>query len=78
MRNYFIIIALLNFYIFSAQPNTEVYLFDIAIKENTLPLINKRNISNNPGYDNQPFFIMIPLYYLLPQEMDKLILHNIK
>jgi len=56
MRNYFIIIALLNFYVFLAQPNTEVYLFDIAVKENTLPLVNKRNVSNNPGYDNQPSF----------------------
>ncbi len=36
-----------------AQPNTEVYLFDIN-KE--LKISNPINISNNDGYDNQPSF----------------------
>lgn len=35
-----------------AQPATEVYLFDL--KENQL--LNPRNVSQNKGYDNQPFF----------------------
>ncbi len=39
-----------------AQPETEVYLFDISNKGNILSLKNQRNISNNPGYDNQPYF----------------------
>ncbi|SHH42173.1 nuclear transport factor 2 family protein [Winogradskyella jejuensis] len=36
--------------------NTEVYLFDIANSDGKLTLTNKRNISNNKGYDNQPSF----------------------
>ena len=36
--------------------NTEVFLFDINSKNNEIELNNKRNISNNDGYDNQPSF----------------------
>jgi hypothetical protein len=39
-----------------AQPNTEVYLFDLNVSESKGILSNQKNISNNPGYDNQPFF----------------------
>jgi hypothetical protein len=39
-----------------AQPNTEVYLFDLKLSNSDNGLFNQRNISNNPGYDNQPFF----------------------
>jgi hypothetical protein len=39
-----------------AQPNTEVYLFDLKVSDAGYELSNQRNISNNPGYDNQPFF----------------------
>ncbi len=39
-----------------AQPNTEVYLFDVVPKDNQYTLDNQRNISNNEGYDNQPSF----------------------
>ena len=40
----------------SAQPNTEVYLFDLSF-QNGMPLLsNPKNISNNDGYDNQPSF----------------------
>ncbi|NNK40003.1 MAG: steroid delta-isomerase, partial [Winogradskyella sp.] len=39
-----------------AQPNSEVFLFDIKIDEGNIELINQRNISNNVGYDNQPSF----------------------
>ncbi len=39
-----------------AQGNTEVYLFDITPTETSFKLSNERNISNNPGYDNQPSF----------------------
>ena len=35
-----------------AQPDTEIYLFEFT--ENGIA--NPINISNNPGYDNQPFF----------------------
>ncbi len=40
-----------------AQVNTEVYVFDIAPAYEGLQLLNAWNISNNPGYDNQPSFI---------------------
>jgi hypothetical protein len=40
----------------SAQPNTEVYLFDLDVAQNDVQVTNPRNISNNPGYDNQPSF----------------------
>ena len=39
-----------------SQANTEVYLFDMNASEFDLQLTNKRNISNNKGYDSQPSF----------------------
>ncbi|MEM9339520.1 MAG: hypothetical protein AAGA66_12375 [Bacteroidota bacterium] len=36
-----------------AQPDTEIYLFDVG---EDLQLTNPVNISSNPGYDNQPSF----------------------
>lgn len=38
------------------QPDTEVYLFDLVLEDGTYMFQNKRNISNNEGYDNQPYF----------------------
>ncbi|UJH67733.1 nuclear transport factor 2 family protein [Allomuricauda sp. SCSIO 65647] len=39
------------------QADTEVFLFDLDMK-NGLPLLsNPRNVSNNIGYDNQPSFL---------------------
>ena len=48
-------ILLIGFWGF-AQPNTEVYLFDISYKNDKIEVKNQRNISNNDGYDNQPSF----------------------
>jgi len=39
-----------------AQVDTEVQLFDIVKNENGYVLKNRKNISNNSGYDNQPYF----------------------
>ena len=39
-----------------SQVETEVYLFDLEIKEGKPLLTNPKNISNNNGYDNQPSF----------------------
>ncbi len=39
-----------------AQTNTDVFVMDIAPSENGLEITNFKNISNNPGYDNQPSF----------------------
>lgn len=40
-----------------AQTNTDVYLFDINIKNGKISVTNHKNISDNQGYDNQPSFI---------------------
>ena len=39
-----------------SQTNTEVHLFDIITNEKGYDLINGKNISNNAGYNSQPFF----------------------
>lgn len=39
-----------------AQNGTEVYLLDLTERAGKLTLSNPRNVSNKPGYDNQPFF----------------------
>lgn len=40
-----------------AQLETEIYLFDLSINDSTVNLSNPKNITNNPGYDNQPSFL---------------------
>lgn len=49
----FLFISILSY----AQPNTDVFLFDIEINGEEIILSNYKNISNNEGYDNQPSFI---------------------
>ncbi|MFZ5970054.1 MAG: TolB family protein [Bacteroidota bacterium] len=39
-----------------AQTGSEIFLFDLKEKKGTLTLSNPRNVTNHPGYDNQPFF----------------------
>ena len=39
-----------------AQTNTEVYLFELNNNKGTWSVENGKNISNNPGYDSQPYF----------------------
>ncbi|WP_019026827.1 TolB family protein [Colwellia piezophila] len=38
------------------SPNTDIHLFQLAFKNDRYQLSNGINISNNPGYDNQPYF----------------------
>lgn len=40
----------------NAQTNTEIYVFDIDISDEKNTLKNGINISNNKGYDSQPYF----------------------
>jgi hypothetical protein len=40
-----------------AQTNTEVFLMDIMETGDSLQITNFKNISNTPGYDNQPAFV---------------------
>ncbi len=39
-----------------AQSNTEVFLMDLEVKDGNISFSSPLNISNNPGYDNQPSF----------------------
>lgn len=41
---------------FAQMPDTEIFVFDIQSINNSISFSNARNISINPGYDNQPFF----------------------
>lgn len=40
-----------------AQDGTDIYLFNFNIDQDQFSLSNPRNITNSPGYDNQPFFL---------------------
>lgn len=40
-----------------AQPNTDVFLFDLNTSKGQFELSNFKNISNTEGYDNQPSFL---------------------
>jgi hypothetical protein len=60
MKIKLVFIAILAQTILFAQPNTEVYLFDLVKNDSTqtYSLENPINISNNKGfYDNQPSFL---------------------
>ncbi|WP_296320624.1 nuclear transport factor 2 family protein [Winogradskyella sp.] len=54
----YFILLLFSFSLASAQqPNTEIFLFDIAVENSGYNFSNGKNISNNEGYDNQPSFV---------------------
>jgi len=38
------------------SPETEIHIFDLTLKDGFYTLNNGMNISNNQGYDNQPYF----------------------
>jgi hypothetical protein len=40
-----------------AQSNTEVFVINLEFSGNGFNIENFKNVSNNPGYDSQPFFI---------------------
>jgi Tol biopolymer transport system component len=49
----FILFITLSFY---GQTNTEIHVFDIKKDGENYVLENRKNVSNNSGYDSQPFF----------------------
>lgn len=54
---YFLTLLLsLGCFALKAQTNKEVFLLDLTVKDETISLSTPKNISNNPGYDNQPSF----------------------
>ncbi|MBC7569924.1 MAG: hypothetical protein H7319_09355 [Spirosoma sp.] len=65
-----------------AQNGSEVYLLDLSEKAGTVVLSNPRNVSNKPGYDNQPFFHPTKplLYYtsMMPDGQTDIWSYNLK
>ena len=58
MRITFLLIITLYSITVFGQGGTEVYLFDLIETEMGYTLENPKNITENPGYDNQPSFLM--------------------
>ena len=56
MKNILFLITILIASITSAQENTNIYVFDIALAYEGLEVFNKKIISENEGYNNQPSF----------------------
>ena len=52
----FTILALLNFVLAQAPPGQEVYLAPLSMENDSLMVGKPRNITERPGYDNQPSF----------------------
>ncbi|WP_339697566.1 hypothetical protein [uncultured Marixanthomonas sp.] len=57
MKKSFALLLLFIGYFGIAQENTEVYIMNINASYSGLEVYNLQNISENTGYDNQPFFI---------------------
>ncbi|HLZ15539.1 MAG TPA: hypothetical protein VKQ08_00770, partial [Cyclobacteriaceae bacterium] len=38
------------------QAGSEILLFELTIQKDKVTIANPKNITNHPGYDNQPFF----------------------
>jgi hypothetical protein len=46
------------------QAASEIYLFDLSIQKDKVVISNPKNITNHPGYDNQPsFHTDLPIVY---------------
>ena len=75
-----LLVALFSINVFYSQPNTEVYLFNINTNDKGLELSNMINVSNNPGYDNQPSFIYedVLLYVGNNEGQTDIMYYNIK
>jgi len=58
MKNLITLIVLTSYYFSTlAQTNTEIYVFDFENHNGKFILENPINISENEGYDSQPFFL---------------------
>ncbi len=67
-----VVVLWLSFGTLYAQNGTEVYLLDLSVPGGKLSLSNPRNVSDKPGYDNQPFFHPTqPLLYYTSMMADK-------
>ncbi|WP_396596637.1 hypothetical protein [Dokdonia sp. R86516] len=57
MKKLLLILLIITTQFATAQTETEIFLFDINKADSGNTLTNKKNISNNPGYDSQPQFL---------------------
>lgn len=55
MKKFLLLICFLSITVYS-QVNTEIHVFDIIQNGKNYNLVNGKNISNNVGYDSQPYF----------------------
>lgn len=54
---YFILLLIIYFpSLFFSQTNSSIFLVDLEVNENKFVFSNFKNISNNEGYNNQPYF----------------------
>jgi len=57
-KNLLQLIFVFSAFVSLAQPDTEIFLFDLEFSKDSLRLYNLKNVSaENPGYDNQPSFL---------------------
>ncbi|MBL0741675.1 TolB family protein [Chryseolinea lacunae] len=56
MRTFAFIAALCCALSATAQSGSEIYLFELSLEKDRITLVRSENITNRPGYDNQPFF----------------------
>jgi len=64
MRLLLVFTLLLKISFVNAQvPSTDIYLYEISAKKDGIQLLNPKNITNRPGYDNQPFFFKGNIFF---------------
>jgi WD40-like Beta Propeller Repeat len=56
-KAYFLTLFILVGSLVYAQQGSDIYLFSFSIDKDQFSLSNARNITNSPGYDNQPYFL---------------------
>ncbi len=73
---------LLSFSLNAQLPNSDVWLFSYSVQQGIYSFTYGKNVSNKPGYDNQPFFSKDGLWMLYTSEQDSgqtdIIQYNIK
>lgn len=57
LKNHFILTFLFTVSSLFAQSNTEVFVMDLEFSETDFKIENFANITNNQGYDSQPYFV---------------------
>lgn len=51
-----LLFCFLALHVYAQPPGSDIYLFNFRLDENNFYISNAKNITNTPGYDNQPFF----------------------